>query len=134
MSLETRNMPAFVTEQYMPPANQLRYVVVFRYVDDENTETDPARVLEEDRQARLQGLQPFCRGFRCRPQGCWPASSRPVTATSRRCASSTTTCRNCAIPPTSPSWMTQEARRRRDRVMRTATRGGEERLRGCLRT
>lgn len=41
--LETRDVPAFATEDFMPPENQLKYRVDFLYRDGTNTETDPAK-------------------------------------------------------------------------------------------
>jgi hypothetical protein len=42
--LETRNVPAFVTEEYMPPENELKYRVDFIYQSESDlqTEKDPA--------------------------------------------------------------------------------------------
>ncbi len=42
--LETRNVPAFVTEEYMPPENELKYRVDFIYMSDSDLkpEKDPA--------------------------------------------------------------------------------------------
>jgi hypothetical protein len=41
--LETRNVPAFVTEQYMPPSNELRFLVEFYYVGDDSMQSDPVK-------------------------------------------------------------------------------------------
>jgi len=43
ITLETRDVPAFVTEEYMPPENELKYRVDFIYVSDQysNLEKDP---------------------------------------------------------------------------------------------
>jgi hypothetical protein len=38
--LETHDVPAFVTEEYMPPANELKYRVDFIYIGDGNDEKD----------------------------------------------------------------------------------------------
>lgn len=40
--LEVHDVPAFVTEDYMPPADTLRYRVDFTYVNDPHLEADPA--------------------------------------------------------------------------------------------
>lgn len=40
--LETHDVPAFVTEEYMPPQEEMRYRVEFIYAGDRLNETDPA--------------------------------------------------------------------------------------------
>jgi hypothetical protein len=40
--LETHDVPAFITEDYMPPENQLKYRVDFVYLAEDNHENDPA--------------------------------------------------------------------------------------------
>ena len=40
--LETHDVPAFVTEELMPPENELKYRVDFIYYDDEHSSKDPA--------------------------------------------------------------------------------------------
>jgi hypothetical protein len=41
--LETHDVPAFVTEELMPPANELRYRVDFIYSSDPKLQTDPVK-------------------------------------------------------------------------------------------
>jgi hypothetical protein len=41
IQLETHDIPAFVTEEYMPPADELRYRVDFIYTLDHYPDTDP---------------------------------------------------------------------------------------------
>jgi hypothetical protein len=41
--LETHNVPALITEPYMPPVNNLKYLVVFDYREEKIEEADPAK-------------------------------------------------------------------------------------------
>jgi len=41
--LEVHDVPAFVTEQLMPPANELKYRVDFIYLEDLSPQTDPVK-------------------------------------------------------------------------------------------
>lgn len=43
ITLEVHNVPAFVTEDHMPPANELKYRVDFIYYNEPNPENDPDR-------------------------------------------------------------------------------------------
>jgi Domain of Unknown Function with PDB structure (DUF3857) len=58
--LETRDVPAFVTEEYMPPENQLKYRVNFIYEDDTlHAERDPEVFWQKFAKRRLGEIDKF---------------------------------------------------------------------------
>jgi hypothetical protein len=62
--LETHDVPAFVTEEYMPPENELRYRIDFLYDADPTPRTDPVAFWKE-RGKRLHGeVERFADGHR----------------------------------------------------------------------
>jgi hypothetical protein len=57
--LEVHDVPAFVTEDYMPPENQLKYRVDFIYTNDDNTEKEPAAYWKKFGKQSFKNVESF---------------------------------------------------------------------------
>ncbi len=57
--LETHDVPAFVTEQLMPPENELKYRVDFTYLADENPKSDQSVFWKKYDQQSFSNLKKF---------------------------------------------------------------------------
>ena len=103
--LEAHNIPAFETEDYMPPQEEMKYRVNFIYFFG-TPEQNPVKFWMDVGKARYERLNSFLgkRG------ACNPSSRkryRPATIRKPSCASYTLACSNCTIH------LTSTARRRR---------------------
>jgi hypothetical protein len=55
--LETQDIPAFQIEDYMPPQNEMKYRIDFRYIED--VEKDPAKFWKKQATAWYRGIETF---------------------------------------------------------------------------
>ena len=59
VKMEARNVPAFQTEDYMPPETTLKYRVDFIYSDETAVEKDPAKFWKEYAKKQYGGVEDF---------------------------------------------------------------------------
>ena len=59
MQMETNNVAAFVSEDYMPPEEELKYRVDFVYYDRDNDETEPAKYWQKFAKKRASKTESF---------------------------------------------------------------------------
>ncbi len=57
--LETRNVPAFQVEDYMPPENELKYRVDFIYSEDTVPEKEPAKFWKQEGKKQCDAAESF---------------------------------------------------------------------------